>query len=454
MQIFRSIATLSVLSALTGAVVLPSSYQRRSTITVRDQHNVQTDVDGFIQELKSHNLSKLADTLQNNQDVARTILESPGTKTFLAPDDDAITGLPQWVTSNERLLQSTLLMHALNGTYDLSLIPAKPLNLVGHSLLTDSQYANLPGGNGQAVALAFDGGNAVVQEASNTNSFVPSNDFQFGDVAVRPLARAMTVPGNATATLAYLSSHSQLLNALQAQSFGQSLDDLRGATIFVPTDEALQRYVQSKGVQQDQSKLEILIKQHILAYRTAYGVLLGQQGSMINAAGQNVVYDQKANSITVGQSTAKIVQYDIMFRGGVMHLLDNVLGEETYNEARAQQAAQSAQRSANSAVAGPISYQNSASSQGNSVPGPDSNNSNDGYRNSTITTHDASSGGNGTNGQGANGSGGGINNGGRGSDGSGNGNGSSNGAATLALTNACVTFSTLTGIIIVSLLTL
>jgi hypothetical protein len=201
------------------------------------------------------------------------------------------------------------------------------------------------------------------------------------------------VPGNASATLGFLGKHDALLQALRGAGVADMLDSMRGVTLFVPTDAALQQYVQQNNLAANPENAKALLLQHVVASRAVYSPLLEGQGSMINAAGQDLVFDADAQTVRVGDVSVRITQYDIMHKGGVIHYVDGVLASTKYDESRASAAAASAARSANSFVAGPISGVNAASSQGPDLPGPNADNpESNGFKSSTMQTNDASGG--------------------------------------------------------------
>lgn len=176
----------------------------------------------------------------------------------------------------------------------------------------------------------------------------------------------MTIPGNATFTLGFIGGHQLLSKMLLADSaLASTIDNMRGSTIFAPTTRALRAYLATSP---SNVSLSTVIKNHLVLNRAVYSPLLDGQGSLISASGQDISFDAGSNTIRLGQDSAKVTQYDIMHRGGVIHLIDAVFSSTTLDQARADQAAQSAQASADPYIAGPVSVENAASSQGSDVP--------------------------------------------------------------------------------------
>ncbi len=169
----------------------------------------------------------------------------------------------------------------LNGSFPLDEVPRAPLHAVGHSLLADSRFANLPGGNGMPVALGKGAdGNHFVAEALGASTFNGSVSH-FYDITIAPLAAAITTPGNTSFTLGFIGNNSQLIESLgkHAAESAAQLDSVRGITVFAPTDAAFRRRAAQTTGMSDQD-MAAVIGQHIVAGRAVYSPLLETQGSL------------------------------------------------------------------------------------------------------------------------------------------------------------------------------
>lgn len=394
------------------------------------------DVNTLLQGLRDNNLTSLANVLSQHPAVTDRILADNSEKLFLAPTDEAISKLPSWVTSNSSRLEATLLQHVLRGSFDAEKLNAYPLHTIGHSLLNSSDFSMLPGGAGQAVALAKSGDKMFVAEAVNNDTFVQST-HKFDSVTVQPISQAITVPGSVTDTLRFLgyTGISTLLQNVQNGALAKTIDSMAGITLFVPTNDAINKFV---ATQPNPTEIPTILGQHIVASRVVYSPLLLDQGSMISSSGQDIVFDNNAGTVKVGNFTAKILQTDIIAQQGVIHQIDNVLASTALDTGRAAQALKSAQESVDAekaqSISGPVSGKNAVTTQGTDVPaaqeGSGANN-----RSANDNTDNAGQGqtasaiGNGTNGnnggasQAGNGSNGSANSSSNGGNGS-NGNGS------------------------------
>ncbi|KAJ9477043.1 FAS1 domain-containing protein [Pseudozyma hubeiensis] len=330
------------------------------------------DVNSFLQGLRDANLTSLADVLSQHSAVTDRILADDAPKLFLAPDNEAISNLPSFVTANSSRLEATLLQHVLRGSFDTNSLNTYPLHTIGHSLMNESAFVNLPGGAGQAVALARSGNRSFVAEAVNNGTYTLSGNLtKLDSVTVQPINHAITIPGSVTATLKYLKYNgtSTLLDQVQGGALAKTIDSMAGITLFVPSNAAIQKYVATNPSPND---IPTVLGQHIVASRVLYSPLLIDQGSMISSSGQDIVFDNNAGTVKVGNFTAKILQTDIIAQQGVIHEIDNVLASTALDTGRAAQAQKSAMESVNAAsasvISGPVSGKNAITSQGNDVP--------------------------------------------------------------------------------------
>ncbi|KAJ1030476.1 hypothetical protein NDA16_001385 [Ustilago loliicola] len=386
------------------------------------------DANTILQGLRDNNLTAFANVLSQHPSVTDRILADNSEKLLLAPTDEAISKLPSWVTSNSSRLEATLLNHVLRGSFDTNNLNSYPLHTIGHSLLNSSEFSQLPGGAGQAVALSKSGESRFVAEAVNNGTFAGESK-KFDTLTVQPINQAITVPGSVTDTLRFLgyTGISTLLANVQNGALARTIDSMPGVTLFVPSNDAINKFV---ATQPNPTEIPTVLGQHIVASRVLYSPLLIDQGSMISSSGQDIVFDNKAGTVKVGNFTAKILQTDIIAQQGVIHQIDNVLASTALDTGRAAQAQQSAQESVDAqraqSISGFVTGKNAITTQGNNVPaaqqGSGANNRSANDNTDTAGTGQTESAiGNGTDG----------NNGGvsqAGTRSTGNGNGSGNGS--------------------------
>lgn len=334
------------------------------------------DVNTLLQGLRDQNLTSLADVLQDHPAVTDKMLADDTPKYFLAPSNNAMSKLPDWVANNATRLEATLLQHVLRGEFDASTFNTYPLHTIGHSLLDSADFVQLPGGAGQAVALAQSDGKTFIAEAINNDTFVAGKSAKIDSVTVQPVSQAITVPGSVTETLAFLGHKSfvSLLNNANYSDLAKTVNGMAGVTVFVPTEAAIAAYVASNPDVDSVVTNQIItvLGQHIVANRMVYSPLLIDQASMVSVSGQDVVFDNAAGTVHVGEFSAKVIQTDIMAQQGVIHLIDAVLASTARDDARAEQAQRSAAASfdldRSHSISGPVSGTNSVTTQGKDVP--------------------------------------------------------------------------------------
>ncbi|KAJ1603232.1 hypothetical protein NDA14_004866 [Ustilago hordei] len=301
------------------------------------------DANAILQGLRDNNLTAFANVLSQHPAVTERILADNSEKLLLAPTDEAISKLPSWVTSNSSRLEATLLNHVLRGNFDTNNLNSYPLHTIGHSLLNSSEFSQLPGGAGQAVALSKSGDNRFVAEAVNNGSFAGESK-KFDTLTIQPIKQAITVPGTVTETLRFLgyTGISTLLANVQNGALARTIDSMPGVTLFVPSNDAIQKFV---ATQPNPTDIPTILGQHIVASRVLYSPLLIDQGAMISSSGQDIVFDNNAGTVKVGNFTAKILQTDIIAQQG-----------ESVDAERAQ------------SLSGPVNGKNAITSQGNNIP--------------------------------------------------------------------------------------
>lgn len=378
-------------------------YRKRIVYQRRQDSSTLSNVQ-IVNSLKNANLTKLANLFERNPAVVQQLNATPGRKTLLAPIDSALP-FQSWANIPEALLY-----HVLNGSVPIDRLDRLPQHTVLHSTLTSQDVVNLPGGNGQALAMStgtynypeLNNYSPQINEAENFNSFIVHQGnvqtFNTGSLTIFPIKRYLTVPGTLNFTVAKVVGNEEFAEMLS--SLPNNVNDARGMTVFVPSQNALQKFL-SQHSDLSQETLKAIVQNHAIINRAAYSPLLISQGSLITAGGQDLHVQRKNNSdetyslqVNVGNSSAQITQTDIMCKNGVIHSIDSVLFDSTVDYSRANQAAQSAKASANSYISGPISDQNAASSQGISVPPSPPGSPSPTASNSTQTnTFDATSGG-------------------------------------------------------------
>ncbi|CAD6893321.1 unnamed protein product [Tilletia controversa] len=255
--------------------------------------------------------------------------------TVLAPSNAAIAALGNNLSDDD--IFNVITYHILNGTFNNNQSDAV---VIAPTALTASSLVSLPAGRPQVVVLAkFENGTTYVKEPLNNLTFVQSaiNGVQYQNLLVRPVNQVLTVPGNLT-SLATKAGLTQLAQLLTTASLLQPLENAKtGLTIFAPTNAAIEA-IQSTASTLNNTQLQALLSQHVLNGSVVYSNAIGD--SAVNAAGQTLSFTKNNTGVFVklANTTAKITQTNILFRGGVVHTIDQVLVDTATNPTAANDA--------------------------------------------------------------------------------------------------------------------
>lgn len=106
------------------------------------------------------------------------------------------------------------------------------------------------------------------------------------------------------------------------------LAESRGVTIFAPTDSAFTAALQALGGAQNAtgSTIANILSNHIINGSSVYAAELGSS-KWVSAGGEEFSFTTNSTGtfVTSGNSTAKVVESDILTSNGVVHIIDGVL---------------------------------------------------------------------------------------------------------------------------------
>lgn len=123
-------------------------------------------------------------------------------------------------------------------------------------------------------------------EGSNNDDF-DGDTFKYNsdglDLTIQPIKRMLSVPGNITFTVGYHGGHDRIVELVRSVGgLGQTIDNMKGVTIFAPTDAALNQFLGTNGstANVNQETISTVIMQHVIANRVVFSPLLADQGSI------------------------------------------------------------------------------------------------------------------------------------------------------------------------------
>jgi uncharacterized surface protein with fasciclin (FAS1) repeats len=258
--------------------------------------------------------------------------------TLLAPSNEALAKLnTSGVSITSELVQALinckldslsignntlkLLDHTINGT-----ILSSNLNNVTsafpHTHLTNPAFSNVTGG--QVVEGILKNGTAYFFSGLKNNVSVVSggSNLNFTGGVIHIVDGTLTIPGNLTSTLTN-SNLTALAGAAQELNLTSTLSSLHDVTVFAPDNSAFQAVVNNS----------VLYSADIPNGTTTVPTFIGANLTVQNINGSYYV------------NSAKVINPDILFSGGVIHVIDRVLNP---NNTVAHNASQTASSSSTS----------------------------------------------------------------------------------------------------------
>ncbi|WWC92286.1 uncharacterized protein L201_007240 [Kwoniella dendrophila CBS 6074] len=272
-----------------------------------------------------------------------------GNKTVFAPSNQAFSNVSEDVTSNTALLTQILSYHILNNTYTSAGIKAAPNHTIARTLLKGGNYS-LPGNFSAPLVLTKNSTNATSFEIVQTTSNVTAQgNATAANLHVYVIDQVLSLPQTLTEALPAVAP--QLFGlAGSIPGLAETLSSSPGLTIFAPSDSAIGAIQQSLG-QLNATQVGSVLSNHIINGTVVYSTGLAS-GNYTSAGGEpfKFVSNSSGAYVTSANSTAKIVQSDIIINNGVIHLIDGVLVNTASNPQAASSAYSSAVAAASTSV--------------------------------------------------------------------------------------------------------
>lgn len=260
--------------------------------------------------------------------VASAIAETPegqallgqlaqGNKTVFAPNDEAFSAVPEEVSSNTTLLTQILSYHILNNTYSVEGVATSPMHTIARTLLQGGEY-ELPGNRSAPAVLSKNASDAETFFIINESNVTATGPAQAANLNVYIIDSVLSIPpslmdlaGTLFPSLAGVIQSSGLLDALNTQP---------GLTIFAPNDAAIGA-IASQLPSLNETSVQTILANHIINGSVAYSDRL-TEGTYVSAAGSEFMFTSNDTGVFVmsGNASARIVQSDIIYNRGVVHV--------------------------------------------------------------------------------------------------------------------------------------
>merc|ERR1712111_34181 len=264
-------------------------------------------------------LSSLNDLVGNYPDFAAT-LASWENVTILAPSNDALETLMNSdagsMLDNDQFVQSLLRYHVLQSTVYASDITQAPV--FAPTYLNSSMYSNVTGG--QVVEARLEDDEVQFVSGLKQVSTVAQPNVNYTNGVVHIIDEVLMIPGNLTST-AQNANLTAFLGAAQNASVASTLLGAEDLTIFAPSNAAFQDIGTLTGnLTMDQ--LANILSYHVIEGTVAYSSDLSNT-SLTTLQGDDVQITIANGSVMVNNAT--VTNANILFAGGVIHVIDQVL---------------------------------------------------------------------------------------------------------------------------------
>lgn len=322
-----------------------------------------TYVNGLVQALNNAGLTSLATAIGaiNSTAIGSQVLgqlsNTTNNYTVFAPDNGAFGSVSGAIPQDPNALADIVAYHVVFGHF--TNVTDYPNTTIGRTALGDPNVVMLEGNKNQVVAWARrgDGQVHVLNQDQSDPRVVQLTSYENLDIYV--IDGILFYPGNLDSTFdannklsgfASFARSTQVTywdtgsNSSQQASVDQVLSGVRGLTLFAPDNQALGQLSQLSG---NTTQIWDVLRNHIINGTTVYSPSFSDS-TFISAAGQNLQLSSNSSGkfVTSGNSTARIVQPDVLIENGVIHIIDQVLVNTNVN----QDAANSAYSSATSAA--------------------------------------------------------------------------------------------------------
>merc|ERR1712039_1080263 len=264
-------------------------------------------------------LSSLNDLVGNYPDFAAT-LASWENVTILAPSNDALETLMNSdagsMLDNDQFVQSLLRYHVLQSTVYASDITQTPV--FAPTYLNSSMYSNVTGG--QVVEARMQDDEVQFVSCLKQVSTVAQPNVNYTNGVVHIIDEVLMIPGNLTST-AQNANLTAFLGAAENASVASTLLGAEDLTIFAPSNAAFQDIgTLTSNLTMDQ--LANILSYHVIEGTVAYSSDLSNT-SLTTLQGDDVEITIANGAVMVNNAT--VTNANILFAGGVIHVIDQVL---------------------------------------------------------------------------------------------------------------------------------
>ncbi|SMR49590.1 unnamed protein product [Zymoseptoria tritici ST99CH_3D1] len=284
----------------------------------------------------TESLSSLNTLLGQYPDLLATLAGLTNTSIF-APSNEALETLMAQdgfaeLAATDGYIEALLTYHVVPAQLASANITATPAFVP--TLLNDTTYSNVTGGQVIGLVLSGEGDNATAQVISGLaqRSNITTADVEVSTGYVHIIDSVLTLPVNITSTLT-AANLTGLAGAVIFADLGDTLDSSEDVTVFAPTTEAFEAI--ASALENATAETVASILQYHVAPQIGYSSLLQNGSQLETLAGSNVNVTILDGEVFV--NSAKVIATDILVSGGVVHLIDAVLNPNSTNVPNAEE---------------------------------------------------------------------------------------------------------------------
>ncbi|KZO91106.1 FAS1 domain-containing protein [Calocera viscosa TUFC12733] len=298
-------------------------------------------VAGLLGALQSLNLTMLeaaAVSLSNTTAGASLLAALPvGNKTVFAPNDAAFSAVPSNVSSNLAELGDILMYHFVSGAFNASSFATSPNHTIMRTFLNDTALVQLEANKSQVLVAESVNGTVMLLNQPQNVTVLQSATYE--NLVIHVIDSVLSIPPAITDLTS--ANISELLSAAESTNLADPVIASHGLTIFAPTDMALEGALSALGAAATNLTLiQAVLGNHIINGTTLYSTSLLSGANFTSASGEPLMTIANASGLYVmsANSTAMVVQSDILIENGVVHLIDGVLLNPMSNPSAAESA--------------------------------------------------------------------------------------------------------------------
>jgi len=278
---------------------------------------------------KNDTLSTLGGLLTANSALVDTLSQAQNI-TILAPSNDALEKLldneevTAMIAADPGLIAAILSYHVLNGTYYADDITENPAFVP--TMLMNETYSNVTGG--QVVEAMKEDDTVSFISGLRMKSNVTEANLNFTGGVIHIINEVLTLPMNLTAT-AQTADLRALVGAVTQLDLASDLDGLKDVTVFAPSDSAFANIGSAVG-NLSEDDLKKILSYHIVTEGVFYSSDIMDDVEAETSADEDVNISVDDGSVFV--NGAKVIVPDILFAGGVIHVIDQVLNPDNSDQ--------------------------------------------------------------------------------------------------------------------------